>query len=331
MNSNIQDAKARVNIRDLWRHFGFEGEPQNSCRCPFHEDRNPSFSISGNGQLWNCFGGCGGGDAVTFLERAGNLSNTEACRQIVELAGGSRIQTQPLKQCHADYEKPVVLPNMHAGDSKQLHALAQLRRLSYEAVALANDRGLLRFGSWKNRDAWFVTDQVGRTCQARRIDGKPWEEIKNKKAWTICQKGDARWPIGITESANYPGIALVEGGPDLLAAFHFIHCESKQKKCSPVAILGASNKIHPEALSMFDGKYVRIFGHADEAGELAVNNWFDQLKQAGATVDAFRFNGLRRTDESAVGDLNDLTDIHADDFEEHRVLWGILSGMEVQP
>lgn len=330
MNLTIQDAKSRVDIRDLWRHFGFEGEPQSSCCCPFHDDSNASFSISGDGQLWNCFAGCGGGDAVTFLEHAGNLSKSEACRKIVDLARGSWVKTSPVLKNH-NIKQEFSLPAMFAGDSKQLRAIAQLRRLSYEAVALANDRGLLRFGSWKNRDAWFVTDEVRRNCQARRMDGKPWEEIKNSKAWTICQKGDARWPIGITESANYPAIALVEGGPDLLAAFHFINCESKQRDCAPVAMLGASNKIHLEALPMFVGKYVRIFGHADKAGEAAVNRWFEQLKQAGATVDAFRFDGLRRTDESAVGDLNDLTDIHADDFEEHRVLWEIFSGMDVQP
>lgn len=36
-------------------------------RCPFHEERTPSFSVNAEDGLYHCFG-CGkGGNAVTFL------------------------------------------------------------------------------------------------------------------------------------------------------------------------------------------------------------------------------------------------------------------------
>lgn len=42
----------------------------NKMLCPFHEDTDPSFSISSNGQLWNCFGSCSeGGDIIEFVKR----------------------------------------------------------------------------------------------------------------------------------------------------------------------------------------------------------------------------------------------------------------------
>jgi hypothetical protein len=32
--STLQEAKDRVRIPDLWREFGYEGEPRKSCFCP---------------------------------------------------------------------------------------------------------------------------------------------------------------------------------------------------------------------------------------------------------------------------------------------------------
>lgn len=57
---------------------------KNKCRCMFHNDCEPSFSIYGkNGrELWHCFG-CGiGGDAVSWVERYFNLKPLEAVRKL---------------------------------------------------------------------------------------------------------------------------------------------------------------------------------------------------------------------------------------------------------
>jgi len=35
--------------------------------CPFHSDKNPSFSIFDNGHAWNCYSGCGGGDIFNYV------------------------------------------------------------------------------------------------------------------------------------------------------------------------------------------------------------------------------------------------------------------------
>lgn len=54
--------------------------------CPFHAEKNPSFSLSSNG-LWTCFG-CGkGGDVITFLELIENVDFLAAKRKLAELAG----------------------------------------------------------------------------------------------------------------------------------------------------------------------------------------------------------------------------------------------------
>jgi hypothetical protein len=156
------------------------------------------------------------------------------------------------------------------------------------------------------------------------MDGQLWKHLEGRpKAWTLHGSW-AAWPVGIKEAQPFAAIALCEGGPDLLAACHFIACESREMDCAPVAMLGATQRIHSDALPMFAGKRIRIFGHADNDGRAGVERWARQLESVGAVVDAFDFAGLRKTDGSPVKDLNNATSVCADDFEANRELWGIL-------
>ena len=201
---------------------------------------------------------------------------------------------------------------------RQIAALAALRGLSIEGVKLAYECGLLRFGTYRHRPAWFILDKSGRVAQARRLEGQPW--APGVKAWTL-PGSQAAWPVGITEAADVPAVALCEGGPDLLAACAFMVAEGRERDVTPVAMLGGCARIHADALPLFSGKRVRIFPHVDETGDTAANRWAEQLADAGATVDAFALAGLRRADGAPVKDLCDLAAIHADDFEAHRCLW----------
>src|SRR5215210_6499069 len=47
-------------------------------RCPFHEERTPSFSVDSSNKLFHCFG-CGkGGDAISFVRELEQLDFAEA-------------------------------------------------------------------------------------------------------------------------------------------------------------------------------------------------------------------------------------------------------------
>jgi hypothetical protein len=43
-------------------------------RCPFHEDKTPSFSVSEEKGLFHCFGCASGGDVITFIKLAEKVS-----------------------------------------------------------------------------------------------------------------------------------------------------------------------------------------------------------------------------------------------------------------
>ena len=53
-------------------------------RCPFHEERTPSFSVDPVGKLYYCFG-CGkGGDVVRFVQETENLDFVGAIEYLAE-------------------------------------------------------------------------------------------------------------------------------------------------------------------------------------------------------------------------------------------------------
>ena len=323
IRSNLTGAKARLNIYGLWRHFGFAGEPKASCRCPWRDDHNPSFSVNEDGSLWHDFATGEGGDAVDFFQRASGLSRKDACQKFIELAGGSITMPRAGRShCKPAAAKPKrKLPDFAKGMVADFKQLAKLRNIGREGLEWASERGLLCFAKLNGHPAWIITDAARVNAQARRMDGQPWEHIQGAKAWTL-PRSSAAWPIGITEAKTFPAIALCEGGPDFLAAHYQVLWEQasdfseRDVQCAPVAMLGAAQRIHPDALPLFAGKRVRIFGHADEAGMAAVERWGAQLVSVGAEVDAFDFAGLVQVDGNPVKDLNDALSMDADSFAQ---------------
>ena len=74
----LQEAKECVKIADLWREFGYQGEPQKTCFCPFHENvRTPAFSVFDEGKGWKCHAGCGEGSVIDFLIKAKGIYEEE--------------------------------------------------------------------------------------------------------------------------------------------------------------------------------------------------------------------------------------------------------------
>ena len=317
---DIEEAKARLTIPALWARLDLPGSPKVSCKSPFREDKHASFSVSKCGKLFNDFTTGEAGDAIDFLQLATGLSPEAAFTKFLEMASGAR-SPLPVKQsppaASQARQKPV-LPIFEHGTDAELHALAALRHVSFAACFVARSVGLLAFGTWKERAAWIVTDKERLNAQARRFDGEPWEAI-GAKAQTLPGSW-ASWPLGVRTGANYPAFVLCEGGPDLLAALHFILEADAACSHFPVAMLGAKQRIHPDALPIFAGKRVRIMAHTDPAGREGAESWAAQLASVGAEVDCADFSGLRKADGSPVGDLNDCTQIYPEDAHELKGL-----------
>lgn len=55
--------------------------------CPFHQERNPSFFVSPERQMFKCFGCGAAGDVITFYMRIENLEFKEAVERLAEKLG----------------------------------------------------------------------------------------------------------------------------------------------------------------------------------------------------------------------------------------------------
>jgi len=53
-------------------------------RCPFHEERTPSFSVNPVGKLYHCFGCGAGGDVITFVRETEGLDFVEAVEWLAD-------------------------------------------------------------------------------------------------------------------------------------------------------------------------------------------------------------------------------------------------------
>jgi hypothetical protein len=262
------------------------------------------------------------GDVIAFEQLASGCTRGEAIRRLralvrlPQIASHGFLRSARLPPAQHQQLRRMSLDFLERGTAEDLKRLAALRCLAREALEISSDAGVLRFATLRGRRAWIATDQMRCVAEARRLDGKVWEHIGGKKAWTL-PGGNKKWPLGIFEAQNSRVIVLVEGSADFIAAYHCIWAEAR-RDVAPVAILGASMSIHPVALRLFKGKRVRIFPHYDEKGFHgfdAARKWEAQLQSVGAVVDCFDLSGLTRSDDRCVCDLNDLCSVSYEQWQ----------------
>ena len=134
-------------------------------RCPFHEERTPSFSVNPVEKLFYCFG-CGkGGDLITFVRESEGLDFTEAVEWIAGRAG-----------VELEYEEGS--PRAEAGRRRRERLLSLL-----EAAAVFYERYL-----WESSAGEPVRGYLGgrglgeEVCRAFRLGLSPGGEVLGEKA-----------------------------------------------------------------------------------------------------------------------------------------------------
>ncbi len=273
-----------------------------SCRCPWRPDHHPSFSVFANGTKWKDHGTGEAGDALDFFQRVSGLSQPDACREFLRMASGGYISASSFPPTSP--HRPIIAPPaLSLGAESHWEALAKKRAVAMLAVESAVERGLVQFGVFRGRNAWFVTDSSRRVIQARRLDGDRWWP-NGPKAMNLLG-GTASWPVGVADIELFSRIIMVEGGPDILAAFHFLLLAGRHLDVTVVAMLGASNGIHPDAIGLFCSKHVRIVPHLDAVGADAAIRWRRQLVLGGANVGVVPIATLA-LGRDRMKDLNDL-------------------------
>ncbi|MDI7226982.1 CHC2 zinc finger domain-containing protein, partial [Leptospira santarosai] len=84
----ITRLKTETDLLALVRSYGIELRKHGLNwvgRCPFHEDKTPSFIVTPTKHLWHCMGACkAGGSAIDFVMKKEGLGFQEAVELLLE-------------------------------------------------------------------------------------------------------------------------------------------------------------------------------------------------------------------------------------------------------
>ena len=141
----VQQIKDRLNIIDVitpyveiqkaGKHF--------KARCPFHNEKTPSFNISPERGMYHCYG-CGvGGDMFTFIEAIEGVDFKGALKILADKARIELVPVSPEKQSERDrlYTTLDAATNFYTEELKgQSEALAYLKKRGVNEATLASWR-----------------------------------------------------------------------------------------------------------------------------------------------------------------------------------------------
>lgn len=294
------------------------------------------------GYCYKCGWGEKGGDVVEVYMALNGCAKGVAFEEVARLAGVSAGAAAPVKKHAAAVRvvKPLERLELPTGTRRltdgERRALSCLRGVSVAAVEAAERAGVLAVTMWprgedgepnsRSRLSWMVCDKSRAAAQFRPLNAKcacGWVGLlispqctqcgagKGADGWRAVQygpeqktatAGSSKWPVGLAHRGERAVVWLTEGPGDMLAAFHILEALGEPDAVCVAAVLGASVRLHPDAVAALAGAVVIIFADMDAAGKKAALRWQEDLLGKGpAAVWVAQFEGAEGCKD--LGDL----------------------------
>jgi DNA primase len=117
------------------------------ARCPFHDEKTPSFMISSSKQIFKCFGCGASGDSIKFVMMYDNLSYPDAIRHIASKYGIDIVETysERTKDTSSDDQKEQLrVLNKNACDFFYESLLKEYSKDGSQVIKYLNERKIDR-------------------------------------------------------------------------------------------------------------------------------------------------------------------------------------------
>ncbi len=119
----IRDIKAQLSILTVLTKYNLTPDRNNRLRCPFHDDKTPSFQVYPETGTWTCFSSncsAGSGDQIDFIMKYEKITKHEAILKAESLLGSCNVKPSPV------VKKPEVGAS---NDSETLSRIAVLTKI----------------------------------------------------------------------------------------------------------------------------------------------------------------------------------------------------------
>lgn len=233
--------------------------------CPFHNDKNPSFTYNRNTGQWCCFAGCGKGSAFDYL-----MLNSGKSFKDTLLGLGKRLGIPPPfeKQSRRPRQKPPIREDLIKHWVSNLWANEEVVRWLREKRGLSDEtirKYEIGWDSKRRRNTIPVRDERGNVVNVRLYNAKKDPKIINFTEGKWKYGSPARL-YGIDELVKYDGkqVVIAEGEFDRLLL--------QQEGFMAVTGTHGASVFRPEWVSHFKDRDVVIIYDCDREGQTAAQN-----------------------------------------------------------
>ncbi len=172
MDDNISQVKERLSVVDVISGYikVHKAGANFKARCPFHNEKTPSFYISPERQIWHCFGCQKGGDIFGFVKEIEGVEFPEALRILAQKAG---VQLKSFDPTTTDAKSALheICETAARFFEKQLHqSTTGKKALTYLKDRGLNDSEIKEFRLGFAPDDWHALSNFLRDCGFKEQD-----------------------------------------------------------------------------------------------------------------------------------------------------------------